>query len=112
MPAILTVDAIEESTLVITAAFTDETGAAVVPTSLNWSLLDASGNVMNSRSEVALTPAAIVKIVLTGNDLALPATSSAVRKVLLQGRYDSSNGTGLYLKETAQFSIINLPGVT
>ena len=44
----------ERSTYVITAAFTDETGAPVTPNNgLVWSLMDPLGTVMNSRSAVS-----------------------------------------------------------
>ena len=70
--------AIEQSTYVITASFTDETGAAVVPNSVTWTLVNGDGQVVNSRSAVSVTPASSVTIVLSGDDLDLGTDLDAV----------------------------------
>lgn len=103
----------EGSTAVISATFRDETGALVTPTSVKWSLFDSTGAVVNSRSEVVVTPASTVAIVLTGADLQL-AGSGLVhvrRVVVIEATYNSTNGTGLTLTEQQTLDVVPLPGV-
>ena len=112
MPTTLTTSAVERSTFVITAAFTDHAGAAVVPTAMAWTLTDGSGAVVNSRSAVAISPlASTVSIVLSGLDLALPSAGDPMRTLTLQGTYDSSLGNGLPLKDEVRFAIVGLEAV-
>jgi hypothetical protein len=113
MPTTLTTPAIEQSTYVITVPFADETGASVAPNAgtLTWSLLTKDGTVVNSRSNVPITSASTVTIVLHGADLALVAGQSKTRKVTIKGLYNSTLGTGLELKDEITFSIVNLVGI-
>ena len=106
----LTVAAIEESTYVVVAAFTDEDGTAVVPATVSWSLTDIDGTIINSREDVSETPAATVNIVLTGDDLATTATIDSLmeRVVTVSATYDSDYGTGLKLKAAATFLLEDL----
>ncbi len=69
MPATLTTNAVEKSTYIVTAAFTDEDGDAVTPNAgLVWTLTDMNGVVINSREDVSISPDTSVDIVLSGND--------------------------------------------
>jgi hypothetical protein len=105
--------AIEEGTYVITARFTDENGAAEIPTAITWSLLDLDGNVINSRNKVVIAaPATTVTVVLSGNDLSLTASDSRDRRFLVEATYTSTLGAGLPLKKEYNFSIDGLVGVT
>lgn len=110
MPTKLTVDANEESTYVISAAFADEDGDSVVPSSITWTLTDASGNVINEREDVSVTPAATVNIVLSGDDLVI-GTNGGSRRVTIRATYNSSLGTGLPLKDECLFNISDLLNV-
>lgn len=103
----------EKSTYIITASFYDESETLVTPNSgLTWKLTDENGTVINSRSSVALTSASTVNIVLSGDDLALGnAARSGKRYVTITGTYDSSLGSGLYIKEQVEFEIDNLVSV-
>lgn len=103
----------EKGTAKFTVAFTDETGASVIPkTGLNWTLTDRAGTVINSRSAVVITPAASVTIVLSGADLAISASYAGVGRVLtVQGTYDSDIGSALPLKEECWFWISDLVAV-
>lgn len=105
----LTVSAVEESTYIVSAAFTDEDEAAVVPTAITWTLTDINGVVINDREDVAITPAATVYIVLTGDDLAVSDTP--VRVVTVSATYNSTYGTGLSLKGAAIFKLENLVAI-
>jgi hypothetical protein len=106
----------EKSTLVVTAAFTDENGDAVVPDSVTWTLTDPAGSVINGRNRVAVTPAASVTIVLSGDDLALSSTEASQtrggRTILIEAAYTGDLGAGLPIKEAASFTIINLRAVS
>lgn len=113
MPSTLTTKAVEKSTYIVTAAFTDDDGVAVVPnTPLTWTLTDRDGAVINNRDAVAITPAASVEIVLSGDDLAVPDTADLVRYVTIEGTYDSDAGSNLPIKDQVKFAVSNLVAVT
>jgi hypothetical protein len=70
-----TVPVAERGTYVVTVAFDD--GATppvpVTPVSISWSLTDATGAVINSRKNQAITPPlASQPVVLSGADLPVP----------------------------------------
>ena len=113
MPTTLTIQAVERSTFAITAAFTDETGAAVVPNSgLVWTLTDVVGNVINSRENVSIASASSVTVVLSGADLAISDTYRDNRRMLtFEGAYNSSLGSGLAIVDWVEFSILPSPVV-
>lgn len=111
MPTKLTVDADEESTYVVGATFTDEDGDSAVPSSITWTLTDAAGNVINSRENVSITPAASINIVLSGDDLAI-GTNGTSRRVTIKATYNSSLGSGLPLTGECYFSIADLLNVS
>jgi hypothetical protein len=109
VPVTLDEEANEESTYVLSVSFADENGDPVTPNAgLTWSLTDLTGNVINAREDVALTPATSVTIVLSDADLALPDRSDPLRVVTLEGTYNSSLGNNLPLKDEARFKIRNL----
>ena len=106
----ITTEVVEEGSIAFTCAFTDEEGTATVPDSITWTLTDASGNVMNSRAAVSVSPAASVTIVLSGDDLSI-GTYGRQRRLLVEWIYTSSLGT-LPQKEEISFNITNLTHVT
>lgn len=110
MTTTLTAKAVESSTYVITAAFFDEDDSAVTPTSATWTLTDDLGNVVNDREDVAISPlSASVDIVLTGDDLLLPASAGLIGRVLtVSALYNSALGTGLSLAAKIRFVVENL----
>jgi hypothetical protein len=114
MPSTLTTLANERSTYVITAAFTDAAGDAVVPNSITWTLTDEAWRVINSRSAVAVAvPAASISIVLSGADLALhDAKDSGGRVLTVEAEYDSTEGSGLPLNDEVRFRIAPLGKVS
>src|SRR6056297_2410833 len=93
----------ELGTYVITASFTDEDGAAVVPNIVVWTLTNGDQKVVNSRASVSATPASSITIVLSGDDLSLD--DGEERWIRVNATYDSSNGTDLPLRETEQFLV-------
>lgn len=112
MPTTLEARAVEKSSYTITAAFTDELDAAVIPNAgLTWTLTDGAGNVINNRSNVDLTEAASVDITLSGNDLAL-GNNGNKRIVTVQGTYNSAAGSNLPIKDQVIFYIDGLVAVS
>jgi len=115
MPTNFEAHAIEESTFIITASFTDEDGNAVAPDTAIWTLTDKDGTVINSRSNVTITnPTNSEDIVLSGDDLALQIGESniAIRILTVEATYDSDAGSDLPLKESVEFIIDNLLKIT
>jgi len=111
MPIQLEEKATEGSTLAITVRFYDETGALVVPTAANWTLLDAQAAVVNARDAVAITPlASSVTIVLHGADL-IVGDNGNWRDLVIQSTYDSTLGDDLECNESVHFGIEALPGL-
>lgn len=102
----------ERSTYIVTVPFVDEDGTAVAPTSATWTLSDDRGNIINSRENVAITPASTVQIVLTGADLALSENDNGVRKLTVEAVYTSSLGSGLTLNEEVTIPVLDLVNVS
>lgn len=105
-------EANEEGTYIVTAAFTDEAGTALIPTSITWSLRDENDAIVNSRNAVVVSvPAASINIVLSGNDLIYSVTQTK-RIVTIEAVYTSTYGTGLPLNDECEIPIRNLHGVS
>ena len=113
MTTAISTHAKESSTLVLTVAFTDETGHAVTPTSITWSLTNSKEEIINSRDDVSISPSSSVSIVLTGDDLQMTSTEriSGKRWVTVKAIYNSTYGTGLHMKDSVVFYIDNLKDV-
>lgn len=97
----------EKGTFVLTAAFTDSAGTAVIPKTATWTLTDSSGTVINSRSAVAFAAplAATESVTLTGLDLAIQANGDLNRIWTVQYTYDSTEGTDCPMSGEAAFRI-------
>lgn len=110
----LTARADEKSTYVITLSVTDAEGTPVTPNAASWSLTTTAGSVINSRSAVALTPAASMTIVLSGLDLAMQTGELGVveRLVTLQATYSSTEGSNLPYNAEYSFLLYPLVVVT
>ena len=98
------------STFIVLASFTetltDGTVAEVIPISVVWSLTDINGQIINSRDDVVLTPAATVAAVCNGNDLLL--SDGAERRITFDAVYNSVEfGSSLPLHQQASFKIDN-----
>jgi hypothetical protein len=115
MPRKLNIKGNEKSTVVFTITFKDENKAAVIPSSITWSLLTPKGTIVNNRKDVSVaTPAASIDIVLSGNDLATGSTkvnATVNRHLTVKAVYDSDAGTGLTSTEEFVFLVYNLSGV-
>ena len=88
MPATLTTHAVDQSSYIVSCAFTDHNGDEVVPSSITWDLYDGDGDVINSRSAVAVEePAASIDILLSGDDLKY--SDGRYRVLKISAAYDS-----------------------
>ena len=109
MPGVIKETATEQSSFKITATFYDESGNAVAPDTMLWTLTDDKGtSVINSREDVAIvTPESSENILLEGDDLAVDGNAKTKRKVTWQGTYTSIEfGAGKPLKDEVTFYII------
>ncbi len=97
----------EESTFIVAIAFTDENDSSVVPETIVWSLTDVSGDIINDRENIPVTPAASINIVLSGDDLALPDSTDPGRVLSVLATYNSSLGDDLPITESYRFNILD-----
>jgi predicted pyridoxine 5'-phosphate oxidase superfamily flavin-nucleotide-binding protein len=105
MATSITVMPAEKGTAKVTvASFKDESGTAVTPIAITWTLTDRLGNVINSRSAVSVTPATSVSFLLTGNDLAI-GINGKQRVITIAATYNSTLGSGLVARAQAYFTI-------
>jgi hypothetical protein len=101
----LSLRAHERSSYRIDVDFLDISGNAAVPLTATWTLKDALGNVVNSRSAVSIDPlASSVSITLSGNDLAITTSGNLVRVITIDATY-SEGGVNLPLRDQASFYI-------
>lgn len=105
MSTVLTNRAISGGTYSITVPFKDEDGFSVIPTSITWTLLNESGNVVNGRLNVEVTPASSITILLSGADITLSGDSEEVRYISLKAIYDNAYATGLESIQDISFFI-------
>lgn len=109
MPTTLTTRAVEGSTYIVTAAFTDEDDNAVTPNALTWTLTDRYGNVVNGQEDEVLTPDTSVDIVLTDDDLQVGDDEKVtLLTVTIEGTYNSSYGNNLPIKDSCTFPVDGL----
>ena len=108
MPGSIKETAIEQSSFKVTATFYDESGNAVAPDTMTWTLTDEDGSVMNSREdEVIAAPSSTESILLQGDDLAVNGNDPVERIVTFEGTYTSADfGAGLPLVDDSVFTII------
>ena len=108
MPTIITTPkAVEKSTFVVSIEMTDEDGSAVVPDTMTATLTDMDGTVINSLEDEVVTPATVMTVVYSGDDLSLAEGVGRLRLVTFEGTYTSSYGAGLPFNDTVQFEIVN-----
>ena len=70
MPTIITEEALPNNTIVLTMAFTDEDGNAVIPEDpTTWSLTDIEGTAINAQTDVAIVEAAPFVVSVTYHPL-------------------------------------------
>jgi len=107
MPGAIEETAIEQSSFKVTATFYDESGNAVAPDTMTWTLTDEGGSVVNSKEDIVITtPQSTENILLQGDDLAVDGNDPVKRIVTFEGTYTSSDfGAGLPLIDESVFTI-------
>lgn len=118
MPTVISIEedfAVEKSHMGIVAAFKDENGDAVVPDSIQWTLTDENGTIVNGRQDESITPASSAMIVLKGDDLQIlteETSNNAVWRILtIDAQISSDLGTNLPLTDSIRFAVKNLKAV-
>jgi len=85
----------------------DENGNLITPVSMEWTLSDDAGNIINGRQDVGIGPAAVVDVVLEGADTAPVVPFDNLRRVLtVHATYDSTLATGLEVVGDYTFEIV------
>ena len=108
MPGAIKETAIEQSSFKVSVTFYDESGNAVSPDTMTWTLTDEDGSVVNSRENVTISdPSSSENILLQGDDLAVDGNDPVKRIVTFEGTYTSAEfGAGLPLIDESTFTII------
>ena len=108
----LTTHAVERSTYILDAQFSNASGTTFVPTTVSWTLSNRAGTDQNGRTGVSATAATTVTIVLSGSDLTLVAGDDGMRIIYFEVVYNSATyGNNLKLKEEANFIIDSLVNI-
>lgn len=96
---------LDGNTKVVAVSFFDEANVAMIPTTVNWSLYDEDGVIVNSRSNVSISPASTVNIVLSGADTLFVSPASQ-RILVVNAIYTGVYGVGLPLKDYFKFTVL------
>lgn len=108
--AVVTIN--EGTTAAFDVSFTDESGAAVVPNEITWSLFTDTGAIINDREDVTIAVGSTVTIVLFGDDLKRTGTTDrGIRKLSVYAEYDSDLGTDLPMTAEHEFRVADFVGV-
>jgi len=89
----LSTHADEGGTYTVCISCTDGDSVANIPLTLNWTLTDSAGTIINSRSAVNIpTPEATESVKLSGNDLATQTgeTASEIKRIFTVCGTDSN----------------------
>lgn len=100
----------EGSTKTVEISFTDEAGVAMIPDAVTWSLYNGPGSIVNAREDVSITPAATVRIVLSGLDHVVTMEHEA-RNLVVKATYTSSDGASLPLVAGFSYSVTDVTGI-
>ena len=96
----------DKSTKVVTVAFLDEDGNAVVPTGAAWTLTNEGGAIINNRNQEPISPlASSSDVVLSGNDL---KWADGRRRYLVVEAVYNGVQNGLTLNDQVWWKITNL----
>ncbi len=97
----------QNGTFAIDLSFQDEEGDAVTPTTVNWTLRNSDGEIVNSRNTVSLTPAASIELVLSGDDLPADEADGEYSHlwIIVAGTYSSDLGEGIPFSDQVRISV-------
>lgn len=105
----------DESTYVVVVSFEDHLKQPLIPNTVEWSLFDGLGVIVNERERISVDPAAEVHIVLFGPDLDADGgtRAHATRKLYVRATYsaiiDGVEYPELPVTDAAEFFIEDLP---
>ena len=110
MPTQATVQAKQESYIVVQIAFTDEDSAAMTPDSIRWSWMTPAGAIINSRDKTVITAASTIKIVLSGDDLAMQNSASKLERgiLVIDAAVTTDEVTSKPLRESYEIDVISV----
>ena len=111
---ILSERAREAGSFVFQIDFTNELGAATIPVSATWSLVDADDEVVNDRHQIPITGLAeTVYVAVHGDDLLAAGNGEEdFRFFVIEATYLSAlTGSILPANRAARFRITDLPGI-
>lgn len=111
MPLTVNKRANERSTYGLTITFLDESGEALTPSSITWTLTDSAGVLINGRDSVVVSPASSILIVLSGADLPIDPGLSTQRVITIEAVYSSSIGSDLPFKDQVTFGMNDLVAI-
>jgi uncharacterized repeat protein (TIGR02543 family) len=100
----------EGSTKTVEVSFFDEAGAAMVPDTVTWSLYTGPRALVGAREDVSATPAATVRIVLSGADH-LVSMAQESRRLVIKATYTSTDGAGLPLVAEFGYPVTDITGM-
>jgi len=100
---------IEGSTRFVTIQFKDENGDLAAPATLNWTLTDHQGRIINNRNNVSIASPTHTEVVpVYGDDLRCRGTGDRARIFLVEGTYNNQYGSGFPVRASARFDIQNI----
>ena len=110
-PFQLNTKAVRGSSFVINMIPKDEDGTAITPDSLEYTLTDPDGNVINSLSGISLTPSTSIDLMLSGDDLEFESAEEGayevIRIITVTGVYDSAVELNVPLIDSATFYVVD-----
>jgi hypothetical protein len=106
----LTVKANEGGTYGINVAFTGLNAETFTPKTLEWTLSDLNGVIINSRDRVSVSPSGTSYLfIMSGADLEYDEEAADTERVFtVEGTFDATYGTDLPFRDQVQFSIVDM----
>ena len=110
-PFPLDTKAVRGSSYIINIVPKDEDGTAITPDSISYTLTDSVGTVINSLSDVSLTPADDIDLLLSGDDLEFETGEEGayevVRIITVTYQYDSAIQSNVPGIDSATFYVVD-----
>jgi hypothetical protein len=98
------------STKTVEVSFFDGAGVSMTPDTVTWSLYTGPGALVGTREDVYATPAATVRIVLSGADH-LVSMAQETRRLVIKATYTSTDGAGLPLVAEFGYPVTDITGM-
>jgi hypothetical protein len=111
MPLILTGRANQGGSVGMKITIVDENGDALIPTAATWTLTDLEGNVINSRTDVAISPlASEMTVLMSGDDLQIADETNEyeIQLFSFEGTYDPGDASAVPITESGEFPVYNM----